>query len=108
MITDKQYEEAFSKMFEYHKEISDYNEKFIKQFGETHDKDFADLVDECTVTGKIEFVEKQRGTEQREDDCGIFTNIHVEQWSRGDSGDSYGGFIYANVNGKWISIPYEC
>lgn len=108
MITDKQYEEAFKNLHDYHKEIEDHNTSFLKQFGETANSDFAALVDGCTVTGKIEYVDNPRGTDQFDDDCGIFKDVHVDQWSVGDSGDSYGGFIYANVNGRWISIPYEC
>lgn len=108
MVSDEQYEEAFRSMNAYYKEIYDHNAEFIKQFGETHDKDFADLIEGCTVTDKIQFVEKQMGREQFEDDCGVFTNVHVDQWNSGITGDSYGGVIYANVFGRWIAIPYEC
>ncbi len=108
MITDKQYEEAFKNLHDYHKEISDHNTSFLKQFGETAAKDFTVLIDDCTVTGKIEFVDKPRGEDQYDDDCGIFKDVHVDQWSVGDSGDNYGGFIYAKVGDKWIAVQYEC
>ena len=28
--------------------------------------------------------------------------------SNGVDGDSFDGFIYANVKGKWIKVPYHC
>lgn len=106
-ITDEQYKEAFDKMFEYEKEIAEYNAAFVKQFGETAENDFADMVADCKVTSKIEFVDKPLGRNQDED-YGIFKNVFVDQRSVGDSGDSYAGAIYANVNGKWIRVYYEC
>lgn len=106
-ITDEQYKEAFDKMFEYEKEIADHNAEFVKQFGETAEKDFAEMCEDCKVTSKIEFVEKPLGRDQDED-YGIFKNVFVDQHSVGDSGDSYAGAIYANVNGKWIRVYYEC
>jgi 2-methylaconitate cis-trans-isomerase PrpF len=106
-ITDKQYKEAFDKMFKYEKEIADYNTAFVKQFGETAEKDFAEMCEDCTVTSKVEFVDKPLGSHQDED-YGIFKNVVIDQHSVGDSGDSYAGAIYANVNGKWIRVYYEC
>jgi hypothetical protein len=106
-ITDEQYEEAFDKMFEYEKEIANYNSGFLMQLGETAGIDFAAMVEDCRITRKIEFVENPLGTNQDED-YGIFKNVIIDQHSVGDSGDSYAGAIYANVSGKWIRVYYEC
>lgn len=107
IITDAQYKEAFDNLYEYEKEITDHNEKILKTFGKTAFKDFQDLIENCSVVGKIEFVEQPKGDKQNEDN-GVFKNVYVDQYSVGDSGDSYAGSIYANVNGKWVSINYEC
>lgn len=107
LITDAQYKEAFDNLYEYEKEISDHNEAVLKTFCKTAYKDFADLIENCSVVGKIEFVDESKGDAQDESN-GIFKDVHVDQYSVGDSGDSYAGFIYANVNGKWISLNYEC
>lgn len=106
-ITDQQYKEAFKSMYEYEKEIADYNAEFIKKFGENVGPDFEQLCDDCRITGKIEFVEKPKGDPQDEN-CGVFKNVHVDQHSVGDSGDSYAGAIYANVNDRWVRVYYEC
>ncbi len=106
-ITDAQYKEAFDSLFEYEKEISDHNETILKTLGKTAQKDFADLIDSCSSVGKIEFVDEPKGDAQNESN-GIFKDVHVDQWSVGDSGDSYAGFIYAKVNKQWVSINYEC
>lgn len=106
-ITDEQWKEALDKLYAYEKEIIDYNTEFVKQFGETAEKDFSEMCEDCTITNKIEFVDKPSGTDQDED-YGIFKNVRVDQHSVGDSGDSYAGAIYANVNDKWIRVYYEC
>lgn len=107
LITDAQYREAFDNLYEYEKKIFDHNEAVLKTLGKTAAKDFADLIENCSVVGKIEFVDEPKGDAQDENN-GIFKDVHVDQWTVGDSGDSYAGFIYAKVNDKWISINYEC
>lgn len=107
LITDAQYKEAFDNLYDYEKEITDHNDKVLKTFGGDAHKDFQDLIDSCSVVGKIEFAEAPKGDAQNESN-GIFKDVHVDQYSVGDSGDSYAGFIYANINGKWVSINYEC
>jgi len=107
MITQEQYDEAYKQLAEYENEIATHNEKLIESFGDGAIYDFAEMMEYCRITGKIEFVEKPSGTDQDEN-CGVFKNIHVDQRSVGDSGDSYAGTTYANVNGKWIAVPYDC
>ena len=72
-----------------------------------YEQDFEDLLDGCRLNGEVEVAEKPNGDKQNED-CGIFKDIHVDQWSVGDSGDSFAGYIYAKVNNKWLKIPYSC
>jgi hypothetical protein len=107
MDTDKQYQEAFYAIREHEKEITRHNKRFLHQFGKAAVQAFKDLTDNCSVVGKIEYVDEPKGDEQHED-CGIFKNVFIRQHSMGDSGDSYGGEIYAMVNNQWVSIPYEC
>lgn len=71
-------------------------------------QDFEDLMDGCYLNGKMEWVSKPKGNEQSDDDIGVFKNIHVDQWATGMSGDSYAGFIYAQIGKRWLKIPYSC
>lgn len=107
MITDEQIKEAFYEMYQYEQEIISHNAQFVKLCGDTAEKDFEKMCEDCRVTSKIEFVEGARGRNQDES-YGVFKNVHIDQYSVGDSGDSYAGTIYANVGDKWISVRYEC
>lgn len=91
------------------RETDFHNDTLIKSFGATAEKDFEELLDGCAIPecGKIEVVEKPKGNRQHEN-CGIFKNVYVDQWSVGDSGDSFEGNIYARVEKKWYKIPYYC
>lgn len=88
--------------------IFEHNNELINSFGKTAQKHFNNLLDGAHVTGKIELVDKRHGKKQHED-YGMFRNIYVDQWGVGMDGDSFEGFIYANVKkGQWIKIPYVC
>jgi hypothetical protein len=89
------------------KEISEHNTAFINSFGNTASKHFKDLLEFCNVSGKIELVDKPDGDKQNEN-YGMFKNVYVEQWTTGMESDSFAGFIYTNVKGQWIKIPYSC
>lgn len=106
-ITDEQYKEAFDKMFEYEKEIADHNEQVLKSLGKKAQNDFEELLDCCNVTEKIKLVDAPKGSDNNEH-CGVFKNVHVDQWCTNMEGDSYSGFIYANVKGQWIEVPFSC
>lgn len=106
-MTDEIIEKAYADLAKYEKEICDHNDSLIKSFGKTARKHFIDLLNFCNVTKKIELVDKPNGDKQNES-YGMFKNIHVDQWSVGMEGDSYEGFIYANVKGRWIKIPHSC
>lgn len=89
-------------------EISQKNELLLNSIlDETTKNDFVDLMEFCCINGEIEFVTEPSGDKQNED-CGIFKDVHIDQWSVGMEGDSFNGFIYASVANKWIKIPYYC
>ena len=77
-------------------------EKFAPEYGEF----IATAEDDKTLYAMMD-LEQILGRDQDED-YGIFKNVIIDQHSVGDSGDSYAGAIYANVNGKWIRVYYEC
>lgn len=98
---------AYNSLIEYENEIIEYNDNLINSFSKTAEKHFKALINDCDVTGKIEFTDKPKGTKLNEK-YGIFKDIYVDQWTVGMEGDSFEGFIYANVKDQWIKIPYSC
>ena len=88
-------------------QTSEYLLKTLKTLGKKAQRDFEELLDCCNVAEKIEFVDAPKGHDNKEH-CGVFKNVHVEQWTTNMEGDSYAGFIYANVSGKWIKVPFSC
>lgn len=104
---DKMWEEAMKGVMAWEKQISDSVTKVLKEYS-IKDNDFEDLMYGSKVNGIVEIVSEPRGDAQKES-YGKLKNIHVDQWSVGDSGDSFAGFIYAQIKGKvWLKIPYEC
>jgi hypothetical protein len=106
-ITQDTYNNIMDNVMLYEKEIVEHNKQQLKSLGRKAEEDFEELIDGCYVTEKIKFVDKPKGIKQDEN-CGVFKNVYVEQWSTGISGDSYCGFIYAHINGLWIEVPYMC
>ncbi len=106
-MTQEQIDKVYSDLAAYEKEIADHNEQFLKSLGKKAQEDFAELMDFCDVTEKISFVDAPKGTDNKEI-CGVFKNVHVDQWTTNMEGDSYACFIYANVKGQWIEIPFSC
>lgn len=106
-MTDEQIRKVYDDLAEYYKEISDHNATLINSFGKTASKHFKDLLDFCDVTEKIELVDKPKGDKQNENYV-MFKNVHIQQWSIGIEGDSFKGYIYANVKGQWIKVPCSC
>ncbi len=100
-------DKAYAEMDAYLKGIAEHNEQFLKKLGKRAQKDFVELIESCNVTEKIKFVDTPKGRDNNEN-FGIFKNVHVDEWSTGTEGDSYEGYIYANVKGQWIEVPYEC
>ena len=57
---------------------------------------------------EIEIVDEPQGDDQCER-FGIWHNTWVDQWSVGDSGDSFEGFIYGQLPDKrWLKVAYYC
>ena len=106
-MTQEQIDKVYAELAAYEKEIADHNESVLRSLGKKAQKDFEELLDCCNVIEKIEFVDAAKGHDNKEN-CGVFKNVHVEQWTTNIECDSYAGFIYANVNGKWIKVPFSC
>lgn len=106
-MEDKEILEIYKQINAYEKEVVNHNALLIKSFGKTAPSHFKKVIDCVDVTDKIQYVDTPKGDKQNES-YGMFKDIHVHQWSIGMEGDSFEGYIYANVNGKWIKVPYSC
>lgn len=111
-VTVERYKEMMKELERDRREIEEFNLSLLRSINPTMaELDFKDMIEDCTVVGKIEFVNEPAGDPQFEDDdYFIFKNICVDQWSTNESGDAFAGYIYAQIisNSKWIRIPYEC
>lgn len=99
--------QAYNEMWEYENEIDVHNQAILSTLGRRVQASFSELTSGCTINGKMEYVPHPQGDKQHES-YGIFQNIHVDQWSTGDGGDTFAGFIYARCRKKWLKIPYYC
>ena len=107
MITDKDYDEAHKQQMDYEKEIDDHNNSLFESSGVSVE-DMEDLLSDCTITSKAKIVKEPRGQYQDEE-YGTIDSVFVDQYSRGDGGDSYEGTIYAQLGkDKWIAVSYQC
>jgi hypothetical protein len=106
-MTQEQIDKVYADLAAYEKEIADHNEQVLKSLGEEAQRDFEELMDYCNITDKINLVDSPKGSDNKEH-CGVFKNVHVDQWTTNMEGDSYAGFIYANVKGQWIEVPFSC
>jgi len=107
IMTQEQIDKVYADLAAYEKEIADHNEQVLKTLGKKAQNDFEELMDCCNVTEKIKLVDAPKGSDNKEH-CGVFKNVHVDQWTTNMEGDSYAGFIYANVKGQWIEVPFSC
>jgi len=105
----EQMSDIYKELYEFELEVAEHNQKFISDLGKNAVKHFPDLMCDCNISfhEKIKFVDNPKGYPQHEK-FGPFKDIHVEQWCSNMEGDAYGGYIYAKIKGKWISIPYFC
>lgn len=110
-IMEKEYQQnddeinAWDKFRIEEKKMDDANDLLIDAIGR---KDFTVLVQDCRITNYLSVVDKPKGDNQDERQ-GVFTELWVDQWSTGDSGDSYAGNMYAKfAEDKWLKIPYDC
>lgn len=106
-MTQEQIDKVYADLVAYEKEIADHNEAFLKSLGKGAQRDFEELMDCCNIAEKIKFVDEPKGSDNKEN-CGVYKNIHVDQWCTNMEGDSFSGFIYAKVKGKWIEVPFSC
>lgn len=106
-------DEIYAEIEKLEKDVYNHNQSVLEEIEITFNfdsikEDFIELIDFVDVTNKIEIVNKPNGQEQHEK-CGVFTKIFVDQWSVGNTGDSYGGHIYGKfAKNKWLKIPYSC
>jgi hypothetical protein len=104
-------DKAMQAALEFEIEVRQHNDSILSELGETAKSDLAMVMQDCDQNwqNKMEWVEEPKGSPQPEDDCGVFQNIHVDQWQNGGySGDSFAGDIYAQVGERWLRIPYTC
>jgi len=106
-MTQEDIDRVYQELAAYEKEIQEHNSKFLDNLGQQSIQDFEELMDCCNITEKIKFVEEPKGRRNNED-IGVYKDIHVDQWTTNMEGDSYSGFLYANINDKWIEVPYSC
>lgn len=106
-MTQEQTDKVYADLASYEKEVSEHNEQVLKALGKKAQADFEELMDCCKVTEKIKLVDAPKGINNKER-CGVFKNVHVDQWGTNMEGDSYAGFIYTNVKGQWIQVPFSC
>ncbi len=87
--------------------IEAFNNNLLTEFNILHTQ-VAEILNDCNPIGEYEIVNKPSGDDQKEK-TGKFKQIFVDQWSVGDSGDSWEGYIYGRFSkGKWLKIHYSC
>jgi len=105
--------DQFMRNWAYHERIDRENEskhncRLIRRCGKNAMKEFEDVVSDVIVSGRIETTKRPEGSNEFEFRK-VFKEIRVDQWSVGDSGDSWAGFIYARYSKRrWLKIPYYC
>ncbi len=115
MITDQQYAEAYAELSKYDDECDRVNMRLLKAIGRYLGPEFIKCLDSLTedlfIRAKMAIVHDvpSNAKFQEESDYGMITGIWVEQYSVGDSGDSFAGHMYVKLkNWKYLEIPYSC
>jgi hypothetical protein len=95
----------------YYEEEKRWNSRVLKAIGNQLGKHFLDDVVECfnesEACGKLELVKKPRG-EWQEEHYESFAGVWVDQWSVGDSGDSWNGYVCIKLKkGLWLKTNYS-
>ena len=88
-----------------------WNSRLLKAIQSQLGKQFLDDVVECLeeseAQGKLELVRKPRGQWQ-EEYHESFDGIWVDQWSIGDTGDSWNGYVCIELKkGLWLKTFYS-
>jgi hypothetical protein len=69
-------------------------------------EDIKKIMVDCALNNVCSIVEAPEGDNQNES-YEVVTNVYVEQWSDGDSGDSFQGNIYCELPTKqWLKLPF--
>lgn len=101
---DENYRDAYQ---QHEKEVLNHNIDLLKNLRIEKDV-ILKLTEDCHIYEKMEIVPVPFGDDQDESDQ-YFKAIYIDQWSVGDSGDSFEGHIYAKIEeNKWLKIPYAC
>lgn len=114
-FNDKMWAEYAESMNKYHTECKRVNDRIIKavanQLGQSFVNDIWSCVEESEglpeYSGKFFFLRKPRGQWQ-EEEYDNFNGIWVDQWSVGDSGDSWNGVVCIKLKkGLWLAFDYS-
>lgn len=95
----------------YYDEEKRWNSRILKAIGNQLGKRFLDDVVQCfeesEACRKLELVRKPTGQYQ-EEEYDSFKGIWVDQWSVGDSGDSWNGYVCIKLKkGLWLKTFYS-
>lgn len=102
--------EALEEEHQYMMEIKRHNDRILKAIkavkGEHFTDDLIGFARECEADGKFRIVKKPSGDKQKEN-FGLIINAWVDQYSVGDSGDSFCGTVSVKLKkGKWLEMPF--
>jgi len=102
-----QFNSAMDSIAEYQRELLEHNNKILSE-NNIPVADLVDLLDGSECTGKLSVIKKPTGTNNNKE-TGCFSMVFCDQYSVGNSGDSFAGFLYGRFSeDKWLKIPYEC
>ena len=91
-------------------EIELESEKVIKKLADKLGLELRDdikkIMIDCSFSDVCSVVDKPEGDDQ-EEHYKVISNVYAEQWSVGDSGDTFHGSIYCELPTKqWLKLPY--
>lgn len=109
----KMMDEMYESMAAYDREVERSNKRLCKailnQLGTTFLKEIMAVAHESEVQNKMEIVRETTGEYQKEYGYDCFEGYWVDQWSVGDSGDSFNGYIYIQLKeNRWLKMYYSC
>lgn len=108
----KMWAEHDADMKQYHAECERVNNRILSAIrsvkGTQFYSDLEAVMEWVEPSGKMEIVNEPSGDIQSER-YGTITRVWVDQWSVGDSGDSFTGNIYVKIKlNKWLKLHFEC
>lgn len=108
-----QMQKDLQKYYDHEKQIAAENQQLLlsikKTKGRTFYRHLKQIIEECDrIRGSLEIVDEPVGTFQEENYGRQISGIWVEQWSVGDSGDSFEGIVCVMIDDrKFLRIPYS-